>query len=280
MSNNDYRPQGAFGALPNVVKNLLIINVLLFLLTLYYQSRGIDLTDLFGLHYFESSKFSVFQIVSYMFMHDPSGFMHIGFNMLGLFIFGGAVENTLGPKKFLTLYLLTGFGAAITHYAIVYYQLSPTIAFFNDYLDNTSIEKLSALIHSDAYGSRFKPEFFTTLQSDPSAALIQSIDYVSIFKEELLNAPVLIGASGAVYGVLVGYLMLFPNNTIYLFFALPIKAKYAIVIFGFLSLNAGIRGGDNVAHFAHLGGLVTGIIIVLLWRRNKGRRQDNFFDQN
>ncbi len=277
MSYENYRPPGAYKLLPDVVKNLLIINVILFLATQFYLYRGIDLTDILGLHYFGSSKFRVYQIVTYMFMHDPSSIMHIFFNMLALYMFGSAVENYWGPKKFLTYYMLTGFGAAVAHYAIVYYQLAPRLAVFNDYLESADMNKLYALVHSTAYADRFSSDFLATMQTDPTRALTLSIDYVSIFKEEMLNAPVVIGASGAVFGVLLAFGMLFPNSILYLFFALPIKAKYAVVIFGILELYLGIKADDNVAHFAHLGGLVTGIIIILFWRKNNHRNQNDFY---
>lgn len=277
MSYENYRPPGGYRLLPDVVKNLLIINVILYLATQFYLTQGIDLTDILGLHFFGSSKFEVYQLVTYMFMHDPSGIMHIFFNMLALYMFGSAIENYWGPKRFLTFYMLTGFGAAIAHYAIVYYQLAPSLAFFNDYLETADVDKLYAIVHSSAYGDRFDPEFLSMLQTDPTRALTLSIDYVTTFKEELLNTPVVIGASGAVFGLLLAFGMLFPNSILYLFFALPIKAKYAVIIFGILELYLGIRAGDNVAHFAHLGGLVTGIIIILFWRKTDRRGPNDYF---
>ena len=277
MSNENYRPTG-YRFLPEVVKNLLIINVIMYLATQLMLSRGVDLTDILGLHYFASEKFRIYQIVTYMFMHDSNSFMHILLNMLALYMFGSVVENVWGGKKFLTFYLLTGFGAAVAHYAIVYFQMQPSITFFNDYINSADLNQMYALVNSDAYGSSFGPDFRELLQTNPTQALEVSIDFAKQIRNELLNAPVVIGASGAVYGVLLAYGMLFPNSLLYLFFAIPVKAKYVVVLYGILELFSGISGGDNVAHFAHLGGLVTGIIIILYWRQKERRKRNDYFN--
>lgn len=279
MNYQNSQPSG-YRFLPEVVKNLLIINIIAYLATQFFLNQGLDLTDILGLHYFGAPKFRIFQIVTYMFMHDTGSIMHIFFNMLALYMFGGAVENMWGGKKFLTYYLLTGFGAAITHYAVVYYQINPGIQFFNDYMNSVSLEKMYALVNSSTFGSKFSPEFLETMRVDPSKALLLSIDYAQQFKEELLNAPVVIGASGAVYGVLLAFGILFPNTILYLFFALPIKAKYAVIIFGILELYLGISSGDNVAHFAHLGGLLTGLLIIFIWKNKDRKRRDDYFNQS
>ena len=277
MSYDNYRPTG-YRFLPEVVKNLLIINVIMYLATQLLLSRGIDLTDILGLHYFASEKFRIYQIVTYMFMHDSHSFMHIFLNMLALYMFGSVVENVWGGKKFLTFYLLTGFGAAVAHYAIVYFQMQPSITFFNDYINSADLNQMYALVNSDAYGSSFGPDFRELLQTNPTQALEVSIDFAKQFRNELLNAPVVIGASGAVYGVLLAYGMLFPNSLLYLFFAIPVKAKYVVILYGIIELFSGISGGDNVAHFAHLGGLVTGIIIILYWKQKEKRKRNDYFN--
>ena len=276
MSNENYRPSG-YRLLPDVIKNLLIINVIMYLATQFLLSRGIDLTDILGLHYFASEKFRIYQFVTYMFMHDYNGFAHIFLNMLALYMFGSVVENVWGGKKFLTFYLLTGLGAALSHYAIVYFQIQPSIEFFNEYINSADINKMYALVNSDAYAANFGADFRDLLQQNPQKALEVSIDFARQFRMELLNAPVVIGASGAVYGVLLAYGMLFPNSLLYLFFAIPVKAKYVVIIYGVIELFSGISSHDNVAHFAHLGGLLTGIIIILFWRyKDRNRRNDYF----
>ena len=244
------------------------------------ESKGIDLIDMLGLHYFSSEKFRIYQFVTYMFMHDSQNLMHIFLNMLALYMFGSVVENVWGGKKFLTFYMLTGFGAALTHYAIVYYQMQPSINFFNEYINSAELNQMYALVNSSSYGPSFNSEFREMMLTNPDQALEASIDYAKQFKTDLLNAPVVIGASGAVYGVLLAYGMLFPNSLLYLFFAIPVKAKYVVILYGLIELFSGISGQSNVAHFAHLGGLLTGVIIMLYWRKKNRNRRDDYFNNN
>ncbi|MFM7727902.1 MAG: rhomboid family intramembrane serine protease, partial [Flavobacteriales bacterium] len=191
-----------------------------------------------------------------------------------------------GPKRFLTYYLLTGLGAALCHYAIVYFELQPALVFLDDYIAAPSVDKLHLLSQSDffnIYGSSeliqhynaFTEEFNQTYAVNASEAMKMSVDYMQQFKADILNAPVVVGASGAVFGLLLAYGMIFPDSIIYIYFALPIKAKYFVILYGLIELFSGIanRPGDNVAHFAHLGGLVTGLLLILYWRgRNRRRR--------
>ena len=276
MSYENYQPKG-YRALPEVVKNLLIINVIMYLATLVLRQQGIDLIDLLGLHYFASEKFKVYQIFTYMFLHDSGSIMHILLNMLALYMFGSAVENVWGGKKFLKFYLLTGLGAAVAHYAIVYFQLNPEISFFNSYINANSTEEMTSLLTNEAFKYPYSTQFFEFIKSN-NLSTSESISYASQIRTQLLNAPVIIGASGAVYGVLLGYGMLFPNSLLYLFFAIPVKAKYVVVLYGIIELFSGISGGGNVAHFAHLGGLLTGIVIILIWRNKSKRNSGDFYN--
>ncbi len=285
MNYEQYRPK-SFNVLPEVVKNILIINGIFFLAKVVMDSRGVDLNDILGLHYFSSEKFRVFQLISYMFMHG--NFMHILFNMFAVWMFGAAIENVWGPKRFLTFYIITGLGAAIAHYGIVYLEMQPALLAFDTYIANPSIDGLHVLLTSDAFKSfssvdmvdhynAFTREFNSMLAVDPDQALKLSVEYMNQLKIDSLNAPVVVGASGAVFGLLLAYGMIFPNSIIYLYFAIPIKAKYFVILYGALELFSGIARvqGDNVAHFAHLGGLVTGIILILYWR-NQNRQRMNF----
>src|SRR5690349_9768685 len=133
MTLEQYRPQ-RFNLLPEVVKNLLIINGIFYLATVVLKNQGIDLVDMLGLHYFLSPKFRWYQVITYMFMHG--NFAHIALNMFALWMFGAAVENVWGPKKFLQFYIIAGLGAAITHYTIVYFTMQPSVEFINDYISN------------------------------------------------------------------------------------------------------------------------------------------------
>jgi len=235
MPLEQYRPSRI---MPTVTKNIIIINVILFLTTIAMERLGINLVDILGLHYFQSEKFHIWQFITYMFMHG--GVAHIFFNMFAVWMFGAAVENMWGPKRFLNYYILTGLGAAVTHYAIVYYQLEPTITHMNSMLSDTT---LSA----------------------------SDLNEIAAQKTELLNAPVVIGASGAVFGILVAFGMYFPNTLLFIIpIPFPVKAKYAVIMYGLIELFTGVANftGDNVAHFAHLGGLATGFILIQLWKHN------------
>ena len=287
MNNNMIRPTG-FSMLPVVVKNILIINVIMFLATQVLVSRGIDLNDMLGLHYFLSEKFRLWQFITYMFMHG--NFPHLFFNMFAVFMFGGAMENMWGPKKFLTFYIITGLGAAVAHYAIVYFQLNASLANINEYIASPSVDKLQSLITSNTFTGFSSREINESLQSfiqtfndtyskNPSEALQMSIDFMKESKMAVYNAPVVVGASGAIFGLLLAYGMTFPNNYLYVYLVLPIKAKYFVIIYGLIELFSGVANysGDNVAHFAHLGGLVTGFIIIQYWKyKNRNRRNDYF----
>lgn len=229
MSYQQYRPN-SFSVLPPVVKNLLIINGLFFLATLSFQTLGSDLTDTLGLHFPLADTFRPYQLITYMFMHGS--FMHLFFNMFALWMFGNTLENVWGPKRFLIYYLITGIGAAVCHYAVVYYEMQPALNYISqNALDYPELEAL---------------------------------------KQEVYNAPVVVGASGSVFGILLAFGMMFPNTLLYIYFAIPIKAKWFVVLYGAMELFSGLRGapGDNVAHFAHLGGMLFGFILIKYWKRN------------
>ncbi|MCX6292352.1 MAG: rhomboid family intramembrane serine protease [Bacteroidetes bacterium] len=285
MSYQQYSPTGS--RLPEVVKNLLIINGIFFFATILLERQHIDLADILGLHYFGSDKFHPYQLITYMFMHGS--FMHIFFNMFALWMFGGAIENIWGPKKFLVYYIFTGLGAAITHYAVVYYTLQPGMAFINDYIAHPTFEKLQLLGSSDIFRNfqsseiadhynSFSQKFNELINTDHGSAMKLSVDYMQSFKVDLLNAPVVVGASGAVFGLLLAFGMIFPDTLLYLYFAIPVKAKYFVIGYGLIELFSGVANipGDNVAHFAHLGGLLFGFILIMYWR-NQNRRRNKYF---
>ena len=286
--NEQYRPQ-RFSFLPEVVKNLLIINGIFFLATFVLQQRGIDLNDMLGLHYYEAEKFRWWQFFTYMFMHGSFG--HIFFNMFALWMFGAALENVWGGRKFLNYYFITGLGAALVQQAIVHYEMQPAIDYMNDYITNPDYEKLKDFSNSVAFTkfssvemsehfNEFIGKFNLLVNSDYSRAMQLSVDYMKEFRADVLNAPVVVGASGAVFGLLLAYGMLFPNNLLYVYFAIPIKAKYFVMIYGALELFSGIARmpGDNVAHFAHLGGLLFGFITIMVWRSQNRRKRNDFFN--
>ena len=231
-----YRP-GNFNELPVVVKNLLIINGLLFLATVSLSNLGIDLVKIFGLHQFQSNDFSPHQLITHIFMHGS--FTHLFFNMFALWMFGKILENIWGEKRFLIYYMITGIGAAFIHLLISQYQIIS--------ISNQIPELVSIAIEG---------------KYNPSIPLSKKLT-------QLIITPT-VGASGAVFGLLLAFGMLFPNALLYLYFAIPIKAKYFVIGYGILELYAGISNNpaDNVAHFAHLGGMIFGYILIKYWKKN------------
>ena len=234
-----FRP-GGFNMLPPVVKNLLIINILFFLATLALSRFGIDLNKYLALYYPASKQFGIWQLVSYMFMHG--GWMHILFNMFALWMFGNVLENVWGPKRFLNFYLISGIGAGLTQILVAFIRLQA------HHLSLTPDEM--NMVYSEGYKILMSGRNY----SDPSLS----------FYNIILNIPT-IGASGAIFGILLAFGMMFPNSLIYVYFAIPIKAKYFVMIYGAIELFSGIsnRAGDNVAHFAHLGGMVFGYFVKI-----------------
>lgn len=245
---NAFRSSSAFGNMPEVVKNLLIINGLFFLATVALEPQGIELTRLFGAFYWESGQFKPWQIITHMFMHGS--FMHIFFNMFALWMFGTAIERVWGAKRFLTYYLITGFGAFVLHYAVVAFQIQQLI-------------------------TEVSPEMLDDIRTNGMDYLMSNRNYTNPTFAELnllYNIPV-VGASGAVFGILLAFGMMFPNTKLMLiFFPVPIKAKYFVMGYGAIELYSGIANnpGDNVAHFAHLGGMLFGYILIKYWNSKKG----------
>ncbi len=271
MNYQQYRPTG-FRLLPPVVKNLLIINGLFFLATYALQRNEIvDLTNIFGFHYFGSEKFYPHQFISYMFMHG--GWQHILFNMFALWMFGNTLENMWGPKRFLTYYVITGIGAAIIHSLVMYIDFSSLQNAFNLYAESPNPDGFKLFL-TEHFKGQFNPqvarEFINNWQLNPSNSgyAKESLSLLDSLIQGKMDVPT-VGASGAVFGILLAFGILFPNALIYLYFAFPIKAKWFVIGYGLIELFAGFsnRSGDNVAHFAHLGGMLFGYFLIVYWRK-------------
>jgi membrane associated rhomboid family serine protease len=232
---------GRFGNTPPVTKNLIIINVVLLLGTMLLQQTGFNLNRFLGMYYFQSPIFAPWQIVTHMFMHGGIG--HIFFNMYALWIFGKTLESVWGSKRFLIYYLATGLGAAFFHQLVNYIQFAPDIA------------ALKAAYSVDVINNSLLNE------------ILQPGNQFRSIGVELVRPTV--GASGAVYGVLLAFGMLFPNTPLFLMFIpIPIKAKWLVIGFGVLELYLGItQSGGNIAHFAHLGGMIFGFFLIRYWNK-------------
>ncbi|MBQ6205235.1 MAG: rhomboid family intramembrane serine protease [Prevotella sp.] len=217
-------------SIPTITKNLLIINFLMFVATFVFQRGGIDLNYLLGLHFFMASDFHLYQLLTYMFMHG--GLQHIFFNMFALWMFGCVVENVWGPKKFLFYYISCGIGAGLIQELVQY------ISYFAiDGLNNYEYVNLNG---------------------------------VSVTVDYYLNQLTTVGASGAIYGILLAFGMLFPEERIFIFpLPVPIKAKWFILAYVGIELFSALgTSGDGVAHFAHLGGMLFGFLMIRYWKKH------------
>ncbi len=274
---NEFRPLGNT-TFPPVVKNLLIINGIMFLATIVFQSSmQIELTEYLGLYYFQSDKFKIWQFVTHLFMHGGIG--HIFSNMLALWMFGAVLENYWGSKRFFQYYILTGLGAALLHTFVNYVEINPLQQAIETYSANPTLPNFQSFI-SDHVPDVYKQDFFSVADAWQQApqSLQGRKESVGIANELLkikMDIPT-VGASGAVFGLLLAFGMLFPNAMIYLYFFFPLKAKYFVILYGLFELYSGFANNpnDNVAHFAHLGGMLIGFILLKIWRI---KRSDNYF---
>ncbi|MEW6468940.1 MAG: rhomboid family intramembrane serine protease [Bacteroidota bacterium] len=269
-----HRPQG-FQILPPVVKNLLIINAIFYLAT-FALANMFDLTDELGLHFPTSEKFRIYQFITYMFLHAPDNFFHIFFNMFALWMFGSPIENYWGGKRFLQFYIFCGIGAAITHYTIFYFESRPILTMIDAFIQNPSAYDFKSItadlppMHPENISDALMSAQQTLIATGSEESMVHFLEQ---YRTDFLNAPVVIGASGAVFGILLAFGMTFPNSMIYIYFFLPMKAKYFVILYGALELWSGLSNNpqDNVAHFAHLGGMLFGLALILYWRNRRRR---------
>lgn len=277
MSFQEFRPS-RFQILPPVVKNLLIINGIMFLATVVLEDKlGIQLARILGLHYFESEYFRPYQFITHLFMHGS--FIHILSNMFALWMFGNVLENVWGPKRFLTYYFVTGLGAALIHTGFTWYELNKMAETMQQFYADVNPESFKGLINR--YQGYILPDqyeqlnrFYNLWQVAPADATLkdEAIEFSRILVKNKTDIPT-VGASGAVFGVLLAFGMLFPNVMLYLYFAIPIKAKYFVILYGLFELYSGLQNNpaDNVAHFAHLGGMLFGYLMIRTWNKQRFR---------
>lgn len=230
--------------IPPVVKNLLIINILFFIATYVMQSKGVELAYYLGAFYFDSPFFNIWQPITYMFMHG--GFTHILFNMFALYMFGSVLENRWGGKKFLQFYFITGLGA------LALQLLVQSVEVYNI---------AGSVLNKDAITINMAENVANTTLTGLSQEQFNTL--ISIYITPM------VGASGAIFGLLVAFGMLYPNVEMFIMFIpVPIKAKYIMPVYIVIELFLGVARfqGDSVAHYAHLGGALLGFILVKLWK--------------
>lgn len=246
------------GRITETVKVLLIINVIFYLGSQFLLPNAVEL---FGLWFPKNPNFEFWQPITHMFMHDQSGIFHILFNMYALWAFGSPIEQALGQKKFLFFYISAGLGAALIHTLVGYYHyqagydallsagLTPTE------INNVVTNAFDGIMRSGQYS------YPDIAEAGKVQAMIEAFSTSAV------------GASGAIYGILVAFGMLFPNVELFLIFVpVPIKAKYFIPALVLLDLFSGVTGfslfGQNIANFAHIGGALFGFIMIWYWKKN------------
>lgn len=242
--------------IPPITKNLLIINVLMFFGTIVADSYGIDLARYLGLHFVLSDHFNLAQLFTYMFMHG--GFTHLFFNMFALWMFGRILEQVWGPKRFFTYYIVCGVGAGI-------------------------IQELVVGIQYYLATSGMPAEAVDVVLREGANALMQGKNFVNseLASLNFIVNGLTVGASGAIYGILLGFGLLFPNEKMFVFpLPFPIPAKYFVIGYAVIELLLGIANNptDNVAHFAHLGGMIFGYILIMYWRNQIRRRRNEYYN--
>lgn len=242
---SEYRP-GGFQILPPVIKNLIIINVLVYVAANF---TGPAIHEFFytnfSLYHWQSPLFKFWQPITHLFMHaefnSGMGISHLLFNMFALWMFGNMIENVLGPKRFLIFYLVCGLGAALCHLMVFTWENVESVKWFAQFSQPEKVNMINQAIVTNYGDVRLRP----------------------------MLEP-MVGASGAIFGVLFAFGYLFPNLMIYVYFLFPLKAKYFVAIYAIIELFSGFRNNptDNVAHFAHIGGMLFAFLLLKTWKMN------------
>lgn len=259
-----------FGRLTPLVKKLLIVNIGIAVLQVVIK---IDLGDYFGLYFILSDEFKPYQFITYMFLHSTQSIMHLFGNMFALFIFGPLLEQFLGQKKFLILYMVTGIGAGLFYTGVNYLEVRGVKNDVEAYVSNPSSQGFNQLL-IDHGGANINPEVYNFVDNydrneDNPRLKERSINYAwQLFN--LQGNYNMVGASGAVFGILAAFALFFPNMELFLLFLpFPIKAKYLVGFYILYELYSEFQRapGDNVAHLAHIGGALIAYVIVRVWRQ-------------
>ena len=274
----EFRPS-RFEILPTVVKNLLIINGLFFLAqnTLSGPAGLVDLEEIFALHGWQSPLFRPWQLVTHLFLHGDFG--HILGNMFALWMFGSILENIWGSKRFLTFYIICGLGAAFIHLIFLSYEFIPLTTAYEAVLKYETVGGASLnnaiiqFIEQHQIQFEHHQEIIAQLRFHPDDVGLSNklLSYISSYYQDKVNTAT-VGASGAIFGVLAAFVYLFPNTYIYVYFLVPVKAKWIGILYFSYELFFALENsaGDNVARWAHVGGAIVGLLIVMTWnKKNK-----------
>lgn len=276
---NEFRP-ARFQVLPNIIKNLIIINVIMVVLqSVLIRTFHIDLQDYLALHYWRSPLFKPWQFITHIFMHgSPEDLqataLHLFSNMFALWMFGSVLEHQWGPKRFLIFYLICGVGAAACFMAIQGIDLEPLYKSYTVFKNNPTLDYFQQFLATN--GIAGNPAGLQQWNADPGNLhhSAKAVEQVTELVNGRLNGP-MVGASGAVYGILFAFGYLFPNTELILLFPpIPVKAKFLVAFYALFELYTAIQNNpnDNVAHVAHLGGMLVAFILLKFWFQRQRRR--------
>lgn len=268
----NYRP---FAGITPAVKILIILNVVMYFLSMFADQRfNIDTANLLGLHLPQSHYWGVWQYITHMFMHGSIS--HLFFNMFALFMFGRILESVWGTRRFLFYYFVCGIGAGVLNSLVGWYEIHRLLEQYAVFKESPDPHLLADFVKNQlGRPAGWVWEVIDNWINNPT-----SPEYIEAGKQMFqriidlkVNVP-MIGASGAIFGILLAFGMLFPNTELYLMFIpIPIKAKYFVLGYGALEVFLGLQNsaGDNVAHFAHLGGMLFGFILLKYWSKKSNK---------
>lgn len=251
------RFSGFAASIPPVTKNLIIINLLIWLIVALFPRASQVIVGHLGLHFISAGDFNPAQILTYMFVHDPGSPLHVLFNMFTLWMFGSLLERIWGSRRYFVFYFVCGVGAALVQEAVW------ALTYMHDYTEGIAALNGLTVAH---------------MRDIVDHALASGDPHFTSAIEAYKSSMVTIGASGAVFGIILGFAFVFPDRPLYLFFIpVPIKAKYMMIGYAVLEFFLGVGGKDMVAHFAHLGGMLFGLIILLYWKKKGTLRGGSFY---
>ncbi len=245
-------------SIPQVTKNILLLNVMFYVVTEVLELQGINLRGTLGAHYVNSPLFQPYQIVTHFFMHGD--FFHIFFNMWLFIMLGGFLERLWGPKRFFIFYIASAMGAFALYNAIGVYQL---IELSNIIGSRVNMDEFNLIIAQSEGLDELNSNLTKFFQNVPNLNIEAVREYIS------LSYTPMVGASGAIFGVMAAFAILFPNTEFMLYFAIPVKAKYLVGAYFLIEVYQAFQNqaNDPVAHLAHIGGAIVGVILVLIWRK-------------
>ena len=255
-----------------IIRAIIFINIAVFVVQSINPQYDRMIVSLFGLHYFTSELFNPIQLVTYMFVH--ADFSHILGNMFGLFFLGPILEMFWGGKRFLIFYFITGIGAGLLYMGLKYYDFHALQIASEAYINHPDLNQFQGLIQK-FYSEGIPSSVYNLVANASNISLKESVFVVEESMKAVLNTP-MIGASGAVFGIMAGFGILFPNTELMLlFFPFPIKAKYFVTFYAIYEIYSGLNKmpGDNVAHFAHIGGMIFAFILIRIW----GNERKSFY---